>query len=216
MQVWAAQLPGRADRLGEGAISSLPALVDALADELLPHLDVPCAFFGHSMGAVVAFETAHALVSRGAPGPRYLIASGRRPPDLQSEESLLHILPDAMFVDEVHRRYGGIPLEVLHDRELRELVLPALRADITALETSRYRPHPLLSCPIYACGGAQDRLVPRAHLEAWGRHTKGPFRVRTYAGGHFYIVDQCEALLADLSTVFAPMLRPVSSLEVVQ
>jgi surfactin synthase thioesterase subunit len=87
-----------------------------------------------------------------------------------------------------------------------ELLLPALRADITALETHNPPPRPPLPCPIAAFGGADDRLTPRAHLEAWRGETTGSFRVRVFAGGHFYLDPRRAEVLGDLSATLAPLL----------
>jgi medium-chain acyl-[acyl-carrier-protein] hydrolase len=214
LQVWAPQLPGRANRFREPVVDRMPQLVDALIEALLPHLDRPFAFFGHSMGAAMAFEVAHALGSRGQPAPRHLIVSARRPPHLPSDVSDLHPLPDDEFIAEINRRYGGIPEQLLADRNALALLLRGLRADVHALET--FRPPPRrkpLDCPISAFGGAYDRLTPCSHLEAWRSQTGSAFRVRVFPGDHFYLDSHRKELLADLSTVLAPMLTSRAALE---
>lgn len=207
LEVCALQTPGRENRLREPALSSLPKLVEALVPVLLPHLELPFAFFGHSMGAVLASEVARALVAAGAPSPSHLVVSGRRPPHVKGPETLMHPLPDAQFVAEISRRYGGIPPAVLQERELMALLLPGLRADITALETHQPPPRPPLACSITAFGGDEDRLTPLEHLDAWRGETRGAFRVRTFAGGHFYLDARRAEVLADLSVTLAPLLR---------
>lgn len=207
IEVCAIQLPGRANRLREPAMTSVAALVQALVPALKPHLDLPFAFFGHSMGAVLSSEVARGLRDAGAPLPRHLFVSGRRPPHWPNPDPLLHPLTDADFVAEIQRRYGGIPPEVAAHEELLELLLPSLRADIRALEThqppSTRAP---LDCPISVFGGSDDPLTPREHLEGWRSETRGPFRVRVFPGDHFYLQPQGDALLADLTVALAPML----------
>ncbi len=207
LEAVAVQLPGRADRLRELPLSSIPALAGALANAMEPYLDSRFAFFGHSMGAVLAFEVAHLLAARGAAVPEHLVVSGRRPPDVRGSEPDMHRLPDEMFVAEIDRRYGGIPGQLLHEREVMALLLPGLRADIAALETHNPEPRPPLGMPITAFGGAHDPLTPVAHLEAWQGAGSGPFRMRLFPGGHFYLEAQSAAVLADLSATLAPMLQ---------
>lgn len=214
LDIWAAQLPGRANRLHEPVVNSVPNLVDALVEELMPRLDLPFAFFGHSMGSVLASEVARAVVSRGGPAPRHLIVSGRRPPGMSGPESRIHMLPDDEFIAEINRRYGGIPTQLLRDRELLMLLLPGLRADVTAVETFQPGPREPLDCPISAFGGTHDRLTPRAQLDAWRGQTTGPFRVRVFPGDHFYLDARRAEILADLSMILAPMLRRSRALEV--
>lgn len=207
LDVVAIQLPGRANRLNEPALTHVPELVAALVSALQPHLDLPFAFFGHSMGAVLSNEVTRALHTMGAPVPRHLFVSGRRPPHWPNPDPLLHVLSDGDFVAEIQRRYGGIPPEVAEHKELLELLLPALRADIQALET--HLPpagRAPLPCPVSVFGGADDPLTPRPHLDGWRSETLGAFRVRVFPGDHFYLQAQKDPLLADLSATLAPLL----------
>lgn len=206
LEVSALQLPGRANRLREPPIASIPELVQAIVPALLPHLDLPFAFFGHSMGAVLAAEVTRELAARGLTLPRHLLVSGRRPPHVPNPDPPLHPLPDKEFVSEINRRYGGIPAELLQHEDLMALLLPCLRADIKALELHRPAQRAPLSCPLAAFGGSDDRLTPREHLDAWRVETSGAFRVRVFAGDHFYLEPRRAELLADLSVSLAPML----------
>lgn len=209
VEVWAIQLPGRGSRWREPVIGTIPALVDALVPRLAPYLRRPYAFFGHSMGAVLAVETARALVEREGTEPRHVFVSSRRPAHIPSAESDLHPLPDEEFIREINGRYGGVPSELLDSKDLLALLLPALRADIAALETFRVlKPQPV-PFPISAYGGAQDRIVPRSHIEAWRDETESLFRSRMFPGGHFYIESQRDALLADIEATLTPVVHSV-------
>lgn len=204
VEVCAIQLPGRANRIREAPLRSIPAIVEALLPSILPQLDRPYALFGHSMGSMVAFALAHELVRRGAPAPAHLFVSGRRGPTRPDPEPPLHVLSDADFVAELLRRYGGIPAEVLAEPELMQLLLPSLRADIHALETYRPGVPSPLPCPVTAYGGADDGLNPPDQLEAWRNETRAAFRYRTFPGGHFYLEGQRDALLRELTASLAP------------
>jgi len=177
-----AVLPMRAGR----RVSTMAELVAALYDAVAPHLGEPFVFFGHSMGAAVAFELARLLRRQRQPLPRMLIASGARAPQFRRG----HVPPpepsDAEFVAAL-RRLEGTPEEVLDDPELRRMVLPALREDAAIYRNYVYRDEPPLDCPIRAYGGAADPNVTREHLEAWALQTAGTFRVQVFPGGHFYL-----------------------------
>ncbi len=157
------------------------------------------------MGAVLANEIARILLERETIVPRHLFVSSRRPPHMPASETNLHTLPDDELIEEIDLRYGGVPRELRDSADLLALLIPVLRADIAALETFRPSKSAALPCPISAFGGARDPLVPRDHLEAWREQTDGPFRVRVFPGGHFYMDSQRDALLADLSATLAPI-----------
>ena len=195
----AVQLPGRTVRLSEPPVASIPVLVDGIVAAVAPYLDVPFAFFGHSMGAVLAAEVTRELAARGAQLPRYLMVSARRPPHMADSQSPLRNLSDTEFVEEIMRRYGGIPSEVLRERDILAMLLPALRADIAALENHRPPRRTPLPCPIVAFGGSDDALTPRSHLEAWRAETDSNFEICVFPGGHFYLEAARTAVLAKIS-----------------
>jgi medium-chain acyl-[acyl-carrier-protein] hydrolase len=207
LEVWAVQLPGHGGRWRESPVHTIPGLVDALLRVLVPRFSRPFAFFGHSMGAILANEIARALAECEAIVPRHLFVSSSRPPHMPASETDLHTLPDKELITEIDLRYGGVPGELLHSAELLPLLIPALRADMTALETFRPGNGAALPCSISAFGGARDPLVPRHHLESWRGQTSGTFRVRMFSGGHFYLDSQRDALLAELSATLAPLLH---------
>jgi surfactin synthase thioesterase subunit len=165
-------------------------------------LNQPFAFFGHSMGAAVAFELARELRRRSCPLPSMLIASGARAPQFRRN----HVPPPApsreAFVEEL-RRLQGIPAEVLCDPALMRAILPALEADATLYRNYIYAEDERLSMPIRAYGGVDDPNVRREHLDGWAEQTTMSFAVRVFPGGHFYLTMAREAFLqaleADLS-----------------
>lgn len=194
VEVYLLQLPGRGSRLQEPAFTGLDALVEAIAQAILPYLKKPFAFFGHSMGALVAFELARYLRRTQAPVPAQLFISGRTAPQIADTDAPAHDLPEEEFVQEV-RRLNGTPGEVLEHPELMHLMIPLLRADFSVCETYSYKVEPALDCPITVLGGLQDHEVPRESLEAWREHTTSDFKVRMLPGDHFFLnTDQPQLL----------------------
>lgn len=193
VEVVAIQYPGRGSHSG-GPIRRLGILVDQLRAEILPHLDEPFVFFGHSMGALVAYELARHLRNDECAEPRRMIVSGRGAPHIPSLSPFLHHLTNAEFIEQI-RRMGGTPEEILNNQELMSQFLPLLRADFEAIETWSPVPDRKLSIPIIAIGGFNDQLVPLDHLEGWQVHTDSEFEAIQLPGSHFFLNTCREQLL---------------------
>jgi surfactin synthase thioesterase subunit len=192
------QLPGRESRFREPAYGQMDDLVQDLAAALLPTLDRPFVFFGHSMGALIAFETARRLRRMHAPGPLHLFLSGYRAAHLPDPMPPLRSLSDDDFVRELGKRYNGIPDQILQEPELLQMFLPILRKDLEIIETYRYLPDEPLDCPISIFGGDQDRRVSLPELQAWRQQTRSAFQLQLFTGGHFYLQPHREALLKSI------------------
>lgn len=206
VQLCAVHLPGRGNRFGEPAVSSAGVLVETLAADLGPYFDLPFAFFGHSMGALVGFELTRHLRDRGLPLPEHLLVSGRRAPQRPNEKRPLHALPEDEFLHEL-RELDGTPEEILREPELMELFSPILRADFQLCETYAFVPGEPLEVPITAFGGLEDRDVTRDDLLAWREHTRGGFRLRMFPGGHFFLHAARQSLV---HAVAEELMRPVA------
>lgn len=206
VEVRAVQLPGREERLGEPPLGAVPEVVGPLADALEAELAAPWALFGHSMGALLGFELLRELRRRGAPSAAHFFASGHRAPQLPDPLPPIHDLPEAAFLDEMDRRYGGVPAAVRASRELLDLLLPGLRADVAVCDTYAHAPDEPLGCPISAFGGTEDRTVSRADLEAWSRQTSRAFEVEMFPGDHFFLQTRQPELLRTVSARLEPLL----------
>ncbi len=195
IEVTVVNLPGRERRLGEPPIAAMDTLIPQLAAGVLPVLNRPFACFGHSLGALIAYELACYLRDHGHPQPRHLFVSGRPAPDYISPLSPLHPLPDDAFVAEVQRRYGGIPPQVVQERELLQMLLPALRADLQLAETYQHRPRPGLDCPVSALTGAADPLASERQMAGWSACTARGFEQRLIPGDHFFVQNHAASVI---------------------
>jgi len=203
IEMVAVQLPGRETRLGEAPFRAMPPLIAALQQGLAPACDKPFAFFGHSMGALVAFELARALRRDGLPLPGTIVVSGRRSPTVPNTEAPLHVLPDAAFVEALVRRYDAIPRVIREEPELMALFIPVMKADFATFETHRHQVEPPLPCGVSLYGGRSDPQTPQ--MADWATLFAGPARTRLFEGGHFYLADQRRAVAAALAEdVLAP------------
>lgn len=186
------QLPGREALFGAPMYQAMRPLVEALIPIIAPQINVPYAFFGHSLGAHVAFEVARALRDRNAPLPRGFVVSATRAPHLPSRRPPQHALPTPQLINEL-RRYGGTPEAVLQNQELMDIFLPPLRADLAVFETYSPGPGAPFEFPVSVFGGKSDHRADPDELEAWREHTTGSFSVTYFEGGHFYFLEQSKA-----------------------
>lgn len=196
VEVICLQYPGRQDRRTEPCLDSVDAFADGVAAALAPWTDLPLVFFGHSLGASIAYETARRLQASGTEIGA-LFASGRRGPTTVRDERI-HQRPDDGLLAEL-RRLSGTNGAVLGDHEMVRMILPALRADYRAAETYRHTPGELLRCPITAMTGDADPKVTVDEAKDWEAHTTGPFELIVYPGGHFYLNDHQTEILATIT-----------------
>jgi len=181
------ELPGRGARFGEPLHTDMRRLALQLAEEHIATLKTPYAIFGHSLGALLACEMAHALRSLGCPEPVALFASGTAAPTMRADYDRGFAEPktDAELIKQL-RTLNGTREEVLANQELMSLTLPVLRADF--LLCGRFEPQqrPLLKCPVHVLGGKADRATTE-QLIGWSKETHGSFSVDMLGGGHFFI-----------------------------
>lgn len=202
------QYPAREDRFDDPASADMGELVTAVADAVLPLLDRPYALFGHSMGSAVAWELAHELDRREAPGPRRLFASGRAAPGT-AVTGQLHRQDDDVLCAELGR-LGGTSREVLDDPGLRSLILAAVRHDYRIIETHRPQDRPPLSCPIHVLTGAADPELgeerSRDRAGGWADLTTARTEVRVFPGDHFYLTPRRREVVATVLRRMDPSL----------
>lgn len=206
IEVCSVQLPGRGARFKEPTVDCLETLLDKLAPAILPYLDKPFAFFGHSMGATIAYELTRKLKVMGKSQPVQLMVSGRKAPQLPATKKPIHHLPEAEFISEI-TKLNGTPEEAIQHPELMEIVSPILRADCKLVETWQYEEEGKLDVSITAFGGAQDSGVSREQLDGWRCQTSKQFAMHLFEGDHFYINHQRNALLRRIDNILTPIAR---------
>jgi medium-chain acyl-[acyl-carrier-protein] hydrolase len=193
------KLPGRGMRFNESAFNSIEPLVHELCDAIKPFINTPFVFFGHSMGALIAFELCLGLRRQNLSQPHCLFLSALKAPQLMNQEAKqTHRLPDRELIQEISK-LGGIPEELLANEELLEILLPTLRADMCLCETYKYQAEERLAIPLVIFGGNCDPLAGREELEAWRLQSNKGVTVRTYQGGHFYFMEVLQPFLPDLT-----------------
>ncbi|MEU1756577.1 alpha/beta fold hydrolase [Micromonospora matsumotoense] len=204
VEVLAIQYPGRQDRRHEPVLDTVADLADGVFAALQPWLDRPVALFGHSMGAVIAYEVGLRLQRETGRPPVRLFASGRRAPSRVRDERYVHTRDDAGVLRELARLSGSDP-RVLGDPELLPMILPAVRGDYKAVETYRTDPEQRLAAPITVLTGDADPMTTLDEADDWRRHTTGECDVRVYPGGHFYLNDHAADVIRLIATELAPL-----------
>jgi pyochelin biosynthetic protein PchC len=195
--------PGRHDRFLEDPAERMGDLVAGVLPSVLGLLDRPLVLFGHSMGASVAHEVALELEKLGAPA-KLLLVSGRRAPHRLTPGTLSTEGDEALLAEV--RRYGGQGSQAVDDPDLRELVMPALRADYRLVDDYLPGRRPPISSPLVAYAGETDEDADPAELAHWSANTANGFDLKSFPGGHFYLDDQEAPLLADITTRLRPWL----------
>lgn len=200
--VSAVLLPGRETRLRERPCDTIEDIVTPLVATLVKEIPQPWLLFGHSFGAVLAFEVARRATAHGR-SPAILMVSGRRAPHLGNRRPLLHPLDAGAMMDAL-AQLDGTPQQVLRDPDVMAMFLPCLRADLRLNETYVPLAGAMLTCPIQAFMGQDDTEVNEAELLAWREVTSGPFLHQVFAGGHFYLKAQTARLLEAIERRLGP------------
>ncbi|MEU8627512.1 alpha/beta fold hydrolase [Streptomyces sp. NPDC048669] len=184
------QYPGRHDRIAEPFAERFGDVVDAVLASLPASGGRPLMLFGHSMGALLAFETARRLAAEGR-APAALFVSGSEAPSLPRRARLPTPASDEDLIGEM-RLLSGTDEELLTDPDILQLALPPLRADYAMLSARTHVPGPPLRCPVVALTGDRDPRVSVEGVQAWERETEGSFERHVLSGGHFFLGDHLD------------------------
>lgn len=204
VEVCPVQFPGRENRIQEKPFEKMQELIAATAKALMPYFDLPFAFFGHSMGAWIAYDLACYLRKNNNLLSRHLFVSGRFAPHIPDPDRL-HLLPEKEFKEQL-RVYNGTPLAILENDEIMQLIMPLLRADFSVCETYSYTPKEPLECSMSAFSGKDDHMVDIEGLQAWQKHTTSKFRTEIFPGDHFFLRTAQKDLLKFISKDLAQVI----------
>ena len=207
VELHAVQLPGRETRFGEPALRDLEAVLDGLVPVLASHWDKPFAFFGHSLGALLAFEAARALRRRGLPMPAHMFLSGRRAAHVPLDRRAYHDLPEDELLAEI-RKMNEAANPLFDHPELVALALPTLRADFALHDTYSYRPEDPLDIPFSVFGGLSDHTTDSNVLKDWQSLTSRGMKISLFPGGHFFIDTQRRDVLAVIAQQLHALATP--------
>jgi medium-chain acyl-[acyl-carrier-protein] hydrolase len=200
VEVCPVQLPGRENRYREKLITDFDELVASLSQALRPALDLPFAFFGHSLGALIAFEVARKIEQNPLVRGRLqqLFVSASRAPQFRTPDDETYKMPREQFIERL-REMGGTPAEILQNTELLDFLLPIVRADFQLLASYTYRPGLTLKCPVTIFGGEQDHQISREQLEGWQVQTGGSTELKMFSDNHFFLNSQSQQVLHELT-----------------
>ena len=199
IEVCTVQLPGRENRLRERPFASMAELLPHLSKVLSELLDRPYLLYGHSLGGRLAFQVARTFRDARLAAPLHLFVGASPAPQVPWLHSLTHGLTEDDFLREIQRRYGGMPAQIMDDPELRALVVPALRADVTMMETYQYQPGPPFDFGITAFTGNRDPVVKRPSVDEWRHQTTSIFHCQELDGDHFFTQSARPQLLETIA-----------------
>nr|WP_246405072.1 thioesterase domain-containing protein [Nocardiopsis algeriensis] len=195
--------PGR--DAGTEPLREARELARHLYEHIAPGTDRPHGLFGHSMGALLAYEMALLAAERGAPGPDWLGVSAWSPAPGPEWDRPRHLLPSEQLCESVAR--SGAPAGALDDPDRWRRTEPLVRADLEVVDT--WRPHPgtpPLRTPLSVLGGAADPGMPPERMDAWHGYTEGPVLRHTFPGGHFYFMGRVGEVVAHVTADVAAAL----------
>jgi len=198
----AVQMPGRENRFAEKIIDNMEKLINVLSENFSTFKNKKIIFFGHSLGALVAFELLKKLESEAFLDFRHLIVSASRAPHLEIHRKPIYNLPDEEIIQEI-QKFKGIPEELLEEKELlRKIMVPIIRADFCISDLYKCSANDKISSPITAFGGSEDHTFPLEHLLMWRIHSEN-FSYELFKGGHFFTKTSYKDVISSINKILA-------------
>jgi medium-chain acyl-[acyl-carrier-protein] hydrolase len=198
----AIEYPGRGRRFGVQLCDTMPDLIDDMYSRILTEIDVaPFAFFGHSLGALVAFELSRRMQLRNERLPMNLFFSGHVAPNYIKNKREIYNLPDDQLVKEIIG-YGGTAQEVFETAELKDLFMPILKADLKIADTYKLEDMGFklnTSFDIFYSLG--DQLLCDEGMFAWKDCTVRECRIKMFDGGHMYLLNKEKEIVTYINQI---------------
>lgn len=193
------ELAGRGKRFTEPLYSDFHEAVNDVFNIIKDNLECPYAFFGHSMGSMLIYELCHKIKEKGLPSPMHVFFSGRKAPNIISEEELIHKLPRDEFKQKIIE-LGGTPEELFENQELFDLFLPILKADFKIVEEYKYIKKRKLDCNVTILYGKEEHSNI-IHITDWKKHTENSCITFSFEGGHFFINEKLDEVLNVVNSI---------------
>ncbi|MCF3943151.1 thioesterase II family protein [Oceanobacillus alkalisoli] len=199
------ELSGRGRRIAEPLYSSISEAVQDIYELLRVDqvsTDSPYAFFGHSMGGLIAYELYYKLLENNEKPPVHLFLSGVKPPHLERKRRNITQLTDEELMEEVVN-LGGTPQELVDNKELLDYFLPIIRSDFKIVEEYEFKEKGTkVACPISILNGKDDRF-DLGEIEQWRNYTDRSAAIHYYSGDHFYLNQNMQELVAYMEHTLA-------------
>lgn len=191
IELIAVQLPGRWNRIQEPAFRHIEDLIPVLGPEFKQQLascpNQQFAFYGHSLGGLVAYELTRYLMQENLQLPLHLFISSKRTLQVPSHRSAIFDLPDPQFEEMVTKLYGALPPEITADADIKKMFLAITKIDMEMLDSYHYTPEPMLNVPLTLLGGASDHVVNLDAMQGWKELTTSSCEIIQYPGDHFFL-----------------------------
>lgn len=201
---------GRGKRINEEFYSNISCAIDDIYKEVIQYIyEYEFAFFGHSMGTVIAYEVSKRVKEKCGREPVHIFVSGRYPPHINKIENHLHILPDDKFKDEI-LKVGGTQNEVFENKELAQLFIPILRADYRLIELYKCNDDiTKFNAGITVFSGKDDKIVGKNEMFEWQKYSDYLIDVHEFDGGHFFINNYTKEIVEIINSTLYSNIVPI-------
>ena len=195
------ELPGRGKRFSATLLTNIHDMVNDMFVQIKQFFNTPYAIYGHSLGAMLGYLLVRKIVKEKMTEPLHLFFSGREAPSVKNKERNIHLLPKTAFIEKLIE-YGGMPDELLKEKELLDFFEPVIRADFRAYETWQYEPDKPFDIPLTVIIGSDENITHQEAM-AWQEITKRKITLKTFPGNHFFIFNY----LPDMGRIISDTLR---------